>query len=152
MFLKVKTCSVVCLRCGISRQWVRPFQPNGIDGLKGNSRDRSRRRLPKFRINIVNGSKGCAIVVLAPAESKMSSTEFTASSFPVPLSLKALRATEARPPPDPGGAGPRAYPCHQGRTGGRGIARTGEKPSSLNAAGSHEPSEGCECGYHLNRS
>ena len=42
LFLKVKNCSVVCLRCGISRptlrKWVRRFQENGVDGLKGDTK------------------------------------------------------------------------------------------------------------------
>jgi transposase len=42
MFLKTKNCSVVCLRCGKSRptlrKWVRRFQKNGVEGLKGDSK------------------------------------------------------------------------------------------------------------------
>jgi transposase len=42
LFLKVKNCSVVCLRCGISRptlrKWVRRFQENGLDGLRAESK------------------------------------------------------------------------------------------------------------------
>ena len=42
LFLQVKNCSIVCLRCGISRptlrKWLRRYEDKGAEGLIGESR------------------------------------------------------------------------------------------------------------------